>query len=312
MIFSVVTPSRNALRGLRRCIGSVRGQSQAMTEHIVMDGGSTDGTVPWLTQWQDRTTSGTGSPVPGVPAFRWTSEPDHGMYDAINKGWAQARGDILSWLNCDEQYLPDTLTRVAASFAANPGTDIVFGDTLIVTPDGSPLASRREIPLRASYVRNGFLYSLSCSTFFHRRLWDAGLLQWNGHYRYAADMDLMLRLLDKGRRVLHLPCHLALFGVDGANLSTTRAKEMATEVERIRRTYHARTWLLRLPYRMLRCVERLLRGCYLTTTVHYAFATDEQPQYRHITPTRVGFRFTYARAARRLAAGDPPTPAGEI
>ena len=294
MKFSIITPARNGLDHLRRCIGSVRGQVGMEAEHLVMDGGSTDGTVAWLTQWQ----SGR--------SLEWTSGPDRGMYDAIDKGWERAQGDVLSWLNCDEQYLPGTLARVAEAFASDPSLDVVFGDTLIVAADGSPVAARREIPLRAPYVKNGFLYALSCSTFFRRRLWDQGLLRLDNRYRYAADMDLMLRLLANGKKVSHVPFYFGLFGVDGGNASSTRAGEMAKEIELVRQCHDAQPPALRLPYRALRCLERLLRGCYRSATANYAFALDEEPHYRQFQSARVGFRFTYARAARRpLAAGTP-------
>ncbi len=303
MFFSVITPSYNNARALRRCMGSVRGQSHAGVEHIIMDGGSTDGTVAWLTQRHDTGADRATAPAgPAAYSFRWTSAPDRGMYDAIGKGWEQARGDVLSWLNCDEQYLPGTLGRVAQAFAQNPGADVVFGDTIVVAPNGTPLASRPEIPLRWGYLKNGFLYAMSCATFFRRRLWNDGLLRLDSRYRYAADMDLMLHLLSARKRIRHIPFTLALFGVDGSNLSSTQAPAIAREAEMIRQTYHAVSRPLRVPYRALRCLERLVRGCYRTRAVSYDFALDEVPHYRHIPATRVGFRFTFARAARQLAA----------
>ena len=133
MLFSVVTPSLNNLNGLRQCVGSVRGQRREGCEHLIVDAGSTDGTVTWLVE-------GSGSPGPdtprdwttatpsasGLPSLRWISEPDDGMYAAISKGWCHAKGDILSWLNCDEQYLPGTLAYVASLFDAHPDVDVVY------------------------------------------------------------------------------------------------------------------------------------------------------------------------------------------
>ncbi len=298
MIFSIVTPSFNNLASLRRCMGSIRGQTGVAVEHIIVDGGSTDGTVDWLAGWQ---------PL-GPTALRWSSGPDQGMYDAIGKGWERAQGDVLSWLNCDEQYLPGTLARVKQAFAEDPRADVVFGDTIIVAPDGVPLASRREVPLRLNYLKNGFLYALSCATFFRRRLWTNGLMRLDNRYRYAADMELMLHLLSEKTRVRHIPFPLALFGVDGGNLSSTQASVMAQEVESIRQTHHALPRPLRGLYRALRCLERLARGCCRTRTVSYDFAWDEEPHYRRIPPTRVGFRFSYARATRQLAARAPRSP----
>jgi hypothetical protein len=203
-------------------------------------------------------------------------------------------------LNCDEQYLPGTLARVAEVFRKNPAADVVFGSMLIVGPDGQPLAARREVPLRTLYVKNAFLYAPTCATFFRRRLWDCGLLRLNTAYRYAADMDLMLRLLTARRRVVHIRDYLSLFGVDGGNLSTVHAAKMDAEAESIRRAYQAWPSRLRLWVRLARCVERLLRGCYRSDMVAYDFATDEQPNSRHFPASKIGFRFTYQRAALQL------------
>lgn len=89
--FSVVTPTRNSLTKLKCCVGSVRGQTGVEVEHLVHDACSTDGTVGWLSGQNDLDS---------------VSENDSGMYDAINRGWSRASGDIVSWLNSDEQYLP--------------------------------------------------------------------------------------------------------------------------------------------------------------------------------------------------------------
>ena len=87
MKFSIVTPVMNGMPQIRRCVGSVRGQKEAGCEHIIQDGGSSDGTVEWLkTQ----------------PHLRVCAEADMGMYDAINRGWSRAAGEVLSWLNADE------------------------------------------------------------------------------------------------------------------------------------------------------------------------------------------------------------------
>ena len=92
--FSIATPTRNALAKLRRCVGSVQGPFGPSCEQLVQDACSTDGTPEWLFR---------------QPDLKAVSEPDAGMYDAINRAWGRAQGQILSWLNSDEQYLPGTL-----------------------------------------------------------------------------------------------------------------------------------------------------------------------------------------------------------
>jgi glycosyltransferase involved in cell wall biosynthesis len=114
--FSIITPSFRNSRWLKLCIASVADQ-EIDHEHIVQDSCSDDGTQEWL----PRDTR--------VQAF---IEKDKGMYDAVNRGLQRAGGDILAYINCDEQYLPGALTRVADFFRRNPAVDVVFANNLIV------------------------------------------------------------------------------------------------------------------------------------------------------------------------------------
>ena len=278
-VFSIATPCLASLPVLRRCVGSVRGQGDAAVQHIVQDGASADGTAAWLA---------------GQPDLDWRSEPDSGMYAAINRGWARARGDVVSWLNADEQYLPGTLERVAAAFRAHPEADAVWGDTIVVDPSGRPIAARREIPLRAVYVRNGFLYAMSGSLFFRRRLLDAGLLHLDESFRNAADFELVLRLVAARTTFVHVPAYLSLFGVDGNNLTIAPGTRMEAECAVLRERYGAyRGSWPRKAVMACRYGERLLAGCYRRQDLAYDFATDERPTYRRVRARRVGTFFNW-------------------
>lgn len=281
-IFSIATPTRNELGKLRRCVGSVEGQTGVHFEHLVQDATSNDGTAQWL-----------DSHAAAHPAFHPVSEPDSGMYDAINRAWSRSRGAYLSWLNSDEQYLPGTLLRVHRFFEAHPDVDVVFGDYLVTDPAGRAVALRREIPIRRFYVVNSFLNAQSCTLFFRRRLFEKGLLKLDSRYRYAADKDLVLKLLDAGARFQHLPEVFSLFGIDGSNLSTHVG--MHREAEEIRLAYGAFRWR---PLRALalvgRRVERLMRGAYRSQPFNYRYALDETPTYVNYRAVRVGGRFSLA------------------
>jgi glycosyltransferase involved in cell wall biosynthesis len=113
---SIVTPSYRPSVWLKLCIASVADQ-QAGVEHIVQDAGSDDGTLDWL----PRDTR--------VKAF---VEKDQGMYDGINRGLRRAGGDILAYLNCDEQYLPGALSTVLRFFEEHPAVDVLFGDVVML------------------------------------------------------------------------------------------------------------------------------------------------------------------------------------
>jgi len=281
-LFSVATPTRNSLDKLRRCVGSVRGQTEVRVEHLVQDACSSDGTASWLVAQRE--------PDAGLVAV---SEADAGMYDAINRAWTRAQGLYLSWLNSDEQYLPGTLAYVHEWFKAHPAVSVIYGDYLVARADGSAVALRRELPFRRTYVVNGFLHAASCTLFFRRELWDRGFLRFDDGLRYAADKDLMLRLNAAGFPIVHVPRVLAVFGIDGSNLSSH--PQMETEAELVRRRHGAlASRALRRLVMLGRTAERFVGGGYRRHDFSYRYAVDERPVYRDITAQQLGGRYTLA------------------
>jgi glycosyltransferase involved in cell wall biosynthesis len=275
--FSIATPTRNALNHLKRCVGSIRGQSGVTHEHLLQDATSTDGTAEWLAVQSD---------------LSLVSERDSGMYDAINHAWARSRGGILSWLNSDEQYLPGTLARVAAVFDSDPLLEVVWGDAIIVDSRGKPIALRREIPFRSAYIANNFLYVMSCATFFRRSLFDRGLLKFDTQYRYSGDMDLFLRIARSGAIIRHVPAYLSLFGNHGGNLSND-SSGVGDELERVRRAHGAfGNPALRKLVLVGRRVERVVGGAYAKKDITYRFAIDEKPNYLEVSAKGVGGRYS--------------------
>jgi glycosyltransferase involved in cell wall biosynthesis len=114
-LISVVTPSFNQAEYLPACIESVLGQGYPGLEYIVLDGGSTDGSREVIEHHVDR-------------LAYWASEKDRGQANAVNKGWARARGEILGWLNSDDQLAPGALDRVASAFRSNRSAAMIYGD----------------------------------------------------------------------------------------------------------------------------------------------------------------------------------------
>lgn len=275
-IFSVVTPVRNGLPFIQRCVASVRGQGSVLREHIVQDALSSDGTAEWCMSQRDLVV---------------TSEKDAGMYDAINRGWGKASGQYLSWLNADEQYLPGTLEAVAHAFNEWPDVDVIFGDAMIVDPEGRAMAYRREPDLRAWYVKNSFLYAYSCTLFYRRRLWDEGHLKLDSSFRYAADMDLILRLLERGVRFRRLTRPLALFTASGENLSTHDG--MRRETELLYERYGAfSSPLLRALTRLPRWIERYACGGFRMRNGSYSFWTNADSPPTEVKYERLGTRYS--------------------
>jgi len=185
MSITLITPVRNNAATIGDCLRSIDAQT-LKCQHIVIDGGSTDGTLEHI-QAHD-------SPLRSV-----TSEPDQGMYDAINKGLAQATGAIVGVLNGDDFYpTEDVLEDVMAAFD-NPGVDACYGDLLYVDRENPDRITR--IWTSGPYRREKFFsgWMPPHPTFFIRR----SLYQRHGGYRLdlgsAADYELMLRMLVKHR-----------------------------------------------------------------------------------------------------------------
>jgi glycosyltransferase involved in cell wall biosynthesis len=130
---TVVTPSYNQARFLEATLRSIHEQAYPNLEHIVVDGGSTDGSVEIIQRYADR-------------LAYWVSEPDNGQTDALIKGFTRATGDILAWLNSDDLYEPGTLWEVAEFFAVNPEVQFVYGDAVWIDTEGRILRPKKEIP----------------------------------------------------------------------------------------------------------------------------------------------------------------------
>jgi len=272
---SVITPSLNMLSYLKRCCASVADQEGVAVEHIVMDGGSTDGTAEWLRQ---------NKRVIGV------IQKDKGMYDAINKGLLLANGSIVSYLNCDEQYLPGTLSFVKEYMEQHPEVDILFGDFLLVRPDGSLIAYRKGHPLRWFYIFSSYLYAFSCTMFIRRRVIHDGF-RFDERLKDVGDADFVVRVLRSGYRAVHVKRYLAVFTMTGKN----KYASQEALLERKRWMASAPLWvrMLKWPLNWIRLFEKLICGCFWEKMpLCYAIYTSEDATERKVfCINRASFRW---------------------
>jgi len=185
---SVITPSFNQARFIERTIVSVLSQSHADIEYIVMDGGSTDGTVEILGKYSDK--------------IIWRSEKDEGQSHAINKGLRMATGDIVAYLNSDDTYEPGALTRVATFFENNPDARWVYGKCRIIDEQDHEI--RKAITLYKNLLSKSYSYRKLLSenficqpaTFWKRELLsEIGYL--NEDERFCMDYEFWLRIGQK-------------------------------------------------------------------------------------------------------------------
>lgn len=224
-VFSILTPSLNQAEYLADALSSVRKQNHSGCEHIVIDGGSGDGTRGILE-------SASGS-------VRYVMEPDEGQSDALNKGLRLARGRLIGWLNADDFYLPGTLQAVERCFAQNPKAQVVYGDAVIVDKSGRVLRGLEDHGFDASILLYYGCYIHSTATFFRSELAKGGLLSLDPTLHYAMDFELFLRLSASGVRFAYLPRDLAAFRWHDAAKSTRTSRLANIERVRVQREYGA-------------------------------------------------------------------------
>lgn len=241
---SIITPSYNQAQYLRATLESIHGQAYPSLEHIVIDGGSTDGSVNVIQEYNDSLTY-------------WESVKDRGQSDAINKGLRLATGEIVAWLNSDDVLMPGTLQRVAAVFSSHPEVDVVFGDYDLIDASGMVLETKREIPFHFNTILFGTNYIGQPTVFVRRRVVESvGLLDETLHY--AMDWEWWLRMAASGYRFLHLRHVMAGCRWHSECKTVIAPARFAHECSMVR----LRFWQPRLLVTMAPHIERFLRVIY--------------------------------------------------
>jgi GT2 family glycosyltransferase len=226
-IVSIVTPTLNRVSLLGRTLRSVQAQTYAGIEHIVVDGGSTDGTLDLLR----------GAAT--AHDLRWISEPDRGMYDAVNKGLRMSTGEIVAYLNSDDLYFPWSVECAVEALTGDPGADLVFGDVMRVDEIRGILVPVLQPPLNAR--RMAAYGAWFQPTVFMRRHVFEELGGFDDAMRYVGDLDFWLRAAARFR-IVRVSEFLALERRHAGMLSETGRQSMGLEGRRVRDSYRAGFW----------------------------------------------------------------------
>jgi glycosyltransferase len=235
MIVTVVTPVFNGEKYIRRTIESVLAQGYRDVEYIVIDGASTDRTMQIVSDYRSEICS-------------IVSEPDHGMYHAINKGFARATGDIFCYLNGDDTYLPGTIQRVVRCFTER-AIDLCFGNCIYVDSEDRELFRYHGVDLSyRGVMRLGRIPFAQQTAFWTKALFHR-VGGFDESYRYVADTKFFFECLRHTQtRKQHIPDYLATFRLHDGGFSTKAAAEMTDEHRRVLSELAIRPGIARLAY----------------------------------------------------------------
>lgn len=217
-LVSIITPSLNQGEFIANAIESVLAQDYPAIEYLVLDGGSTDGTLAIL--------RGYGARV------RWLSEPDGGQADALNTGFAMARGSIVAWLNADDRYLPGAVSRAVAALQAHPQAALVYGQAEFIDRAGRVTGPCAQVePFDLGRLINQLDFVVQPATFFRAEAY-AQVGRVDPSLRYCFDYDLWIRLAQR-YPVRYLPERLAQVRVYAETKTASGGLARLDEIERM-------------------------------------------------------------------------------
>jgi glycosyltransferase involved in cell wall biosynthesis len=219
-VVSVVTPSYNMARFLEETVQSVLTQDYPRIDYIVMDGGSTDGTLEILKKYEGR--------------LRYQSAPDRGQADAINKGFANAHGSVFAYLNADDTYLPGAVGKAVSQLLARPSAGMVYGEAYWVDGHGKVIERYPSLPFDPKLLNSCCFICQPAAFFWKDTFLSAGMM--NVDHHVALDYDLWIRIA-KIFPMRKIDDYLATSRMYRDNKTLARRREVYQEIVSITKTH---------------------------------------------------------------------------
>ena len=210
---SIITITYNAEAVLEKTIQSILNQTEKSFEYIIVDGASKDKTVDIVKRYESLIAENHFAGF-GQEQFRWISEPDKGLYDAMNKGIDMATGDFLWFINAgDKVYDAGTLSQIQTAISENPDADVIYGQSLIIDEDDQPLGERHKVAPKKMTYKNLLNGLVVC----HQSIIVRKIItpHYDLQYKVSADYDWTNKVLRKSKGNIYINDYLSRFMVAG-------------------------------------------------------------------------------------------------
>lgn len=231
MLVTIITPSYNQVKFLEQTILSVLNQSYKNIEYIIMDGGSTDGSLDVIKKYEDRLTY-------------WQSKPDGGQVKAINKAFQMAKGDLVAFINSDDILKPNAVEALLRAYDVNPDYTVYYGLCNTIDENGNEITKPKGGNLHYDVLlKRGMLPSIfQPACFFNIKKINRPFIL-DENYPLAFDYELLLYLLKQGN-FLFLYSHFASYRVHSQSKSIAQKREHYLDKLRVQEQYSKKYWLL--------------------------------------------------------------------
>jgi glycosyltransferase involved in cell wall biosynthesis len=268
--------------------------------HHIQDAQSSDGTIEFLKKFDTEVRSQKSevsadlrpptSDVCSSYIFSYSSERDAGMYDAINRGWRMAIDEhstsnilhftthnshdaVVAWLNCDEQYLPRTLEKVATWFHAHPDKDVLFGEVVVADSSGGYICSRKMVMPSIGLIQTDHLPFFTAAMFIRKSALDRFSLYPDLAWKNIGDVELVLRMLRRNVQIGILHEYLSVFSESGGNFGLDESARQ--EYDKIRSSASLMIQKTRLLWIVLHRLRKWFAGGYHLSPFSYAIYTND-------------------------------------